>query len=146
MSNTPKRLPYDEFIAIYNKVPRLCIDLVIQKGNTIILSKRDIPPSLGMLHLPGGTLLMGETIKEAAERVAKEETNLEIEIIKTLGVVEYFQEHAIGQSIGLVLLVKPVSGELQGSKQAKEIQYFDHIPENTIEEQKKFLIEQKLLS
>ncbi len=145
MSNTPKRLPYDEFIAIYNKVPRLCVDLVVQKDNRIVLSKRDIPPSIGMWHLPGGTLLMSETIKEAAARVAKEEANLEIEIIKTLGVIEYFKEHSIGQSIGLVLLVKPISGELQGSKQAKEIQYFDHLPESTIEEQKKFLIEQKLL-
>jgi ADP-ribose pyrophosphatase YjhB (NUDIX family) len=47
---------------IFSRVPRLTIDLVINKDNGIILTRRNIPPHMGKWHLPGGRLFMREKV------------------------------------------------------------------------------------
>ena len=78
----PKKLPYKEFLSIYRKVPRLCVDLVVKNKNGVLLTKRDIKPSKGMWHIPGGTILYDESVKDAIKRVAKEETGLKPVLVK----------------------------------------------------------------
>lgn len=140
-----KRLPLKEFKAIYTKVPRLCVDLVIKKRKGVLLTKRDIPPDKNWWHFPGGTILMHETIKEAAERVAQEELNTKIKIKKLLAVLEYTQGSGLGYPISVMLLVKPLAKKLVGGKQAKTIGYFKTLPEKTLPEVKKFLSETRLI-
>lgn len=136
-----KRLPQKEFKYIYSRVPRLCVDLIIQSDEGIILAKRDIPPALGFWHLPGGTILLGENIEQALKRVAQREVHLEIETQELLGVIEYSKEIAPGhsQSIALAYLVKVVGGKLSGSKEAKDVKFFKELPDKIIPEQKLFL-------
>lgn len=67
----PKRLPSKEFKYLYGKVPRLCVDVVIQSKDGVVLSKRDIPPAKGMWHIPGGTVLFGESLEKAAKESPK---------------------------------------------------------------------------
>jgi len=67
-----RKLPLKEFKTIYSKVPRLCVDLVIRNKQGTLLTKRDIPPDLGWWHFPGGTVLIGETLENTVQRVAKE--------------------------------------------------------------------------
>ena len=137
-----KRLPLKTFKSIYSKVPRLTIDLVIKSPEGIVLSKRDIPPALGMWHLPGGTLYYNENHEQAAKRIALDETGLKVEIVKLLGVIEYLPEkYSLGHATSIVYQVKIISGKLQGSYQAKEIKFFKSIPKNTIPETAKFLAE-----
>jgi ADP-ribose pyrophosphatase YjhB (NUDIX family) len=140
-----KKLPFEEFNYIYHRVPRLCVDLIIQSRDGIILSKRDISPSKGKWHLPGGTVLFRESLAEAVKRVAQEETGLEVKIKDILGVLEYSKETAFGHSVAIAFLVQPISGKLQGSKQATNLRYFQSVPKNTIPEQKIFLIKKGLL-
>lgn len=106
-----KKLAFNEFKTIYSKVPRLCVDLVIKNKQGVLLTKRNIPPDLGWLHFPGGTVLMREALKDTIQRVAKEELNTKVEIKKLLGFLEY------NEGIG----------------------YFNSIPEKTLPEVKKFL-------
>ena len=83
-----KRLPFEEFKSIYSKVPRLCVDLIVQKDNGIVLIKRAIEPSLGKWHFPGGTVLLGESLEDTIHRIAKEELNIKVSIEKLLGYME----------------------------------------------------------
>ncbi len=138
-------MPFTEFKKIYTKVPRFCIDLVIKDTNGGVLSKRDIPPSKGKWHLPGGTMLFGEKISDTIDRVAQEETGLKVRMKKLLGVIEFSHQSAFGHSISAVYLANPSGGNLRGSKQGRGIRFFNKIPPNIIREHKEFLIKNKLL-
>ena len=62
------------------------IDVVLQQGSDILLIKRKNPPFKDHLALPGGFVITGESVEDAAKRKALEETSLEIEPIDILGV------------------------------------------------------------
>lgn len=140
-----KRLSFKKFQAIYNQVPRLCVDLVIQSRRGTVLSKRDISPAKGLWHLPGGTLLFQEKIGNAIKRVALEETGLKVKIVRLIGVIEYSKISGFGHSVGMAYLLRVVSGKLRGSKQARKINYFNAVPDKTIHEQADFLIQHRLI-
>lgn len=140
-----KRLSFEEFKRIYSKVPRLCIDLVVQTNSGILLTKRDIPPYKGYWHTPGGTLLLGEKIKDAIQRISEDEFNSKVKIIKLLGTMEFPPDEITKHSLSIVYLVKPISKNLTGNWQAKELIFFKNIPTKTIKEQRKFLLQNNLI-
>lgn len=135
----PNKLPFKEFKNIYSKVPRVCVDLVIKTKDGMVFSKRDIEPSRGMWHLPGGTVLFGEKLSDTINRVAQEETGINLKVKKILGTIEYLPPSPHLHTISIVFSTTPISGKLRGSKQGKEIRYFKSIPKNTVKEQEKFL-------
>ncbi len=145
MVKVPKKSPQKEFDYIYGKVPRACVDLVIKTKEGIVLSKRDINPSRGKWHLPGGTILFGEKITDTIDRIGKGETGLKLKVKKILGTIECPPPSVHGYTIGIAYLVEPISGKLRGSKEGKEIKFFKSIPENTVKEQAEFLKTSKLL-
>ncbi|MBT4824890.1 NUDIX hydrolase [Candidatus Woesearchaeota archaeon] len=64
------------------KTPHVSVDIIIRHKGGIVLVKRKYPP-YGW-SLPGGFIDYGESAENAAIREAKEETNLDIEIVKQL--------------------------------------------------------------
>jgi len=140
-----KRLPNKVFIDIYKKVPRLCVDLVIKNKGNVLLSKREILPRKGQWHLPGGTVLLHETLKLTARRVAKEETGLDIKIGKTLGFIEFFSDTAPFHALSVVLEVFPKGGKLRGSYQGRKLVFLKKFPVPIIREHRAFLKENKLI-
>ncbi len=65
------------------KAPKPTVDIIIEIGGGIILIERRNPP-LGWA-LPGGFVDYGESLEQAAVREAKEETDLDVTLIKQLG-------------------------------------------------------------
>lgn len=142
---TPKRLPLNEFLSIYSKVVRLCVDLVIKNDKGVVFIKREIPPDLGKWHFPGGTVLRGEKIEETIKRVAKEETGLIIKIEKLLGLTEFIRQDENIHAVSIVYLCTPISGKLRGSFQGHDLRYFQQIPTNTIQEHEEFLLKNNII-
>ena len=136
-----KKLSKQEYYKIYSMVPRMTIDLIIFHENGIILSRRDIPPCKGMWHLPGGTILLGEGLSEAAIRISKEEVGLLIKPLSIIGIKEYTKKAAFGQVVSLVFVAKALHGQLRGNKYARQVKTFTKLPENMIKEQKDMLID-----
>ncbi len=137
-------LTRQEFRDIYSKVPRLCVDIIIRQAGKILLSKRKIDPYKGFWHIPGGTVYFGETLEQAAKRVAKDELNLEVSVKSLISYLEFSDEYKggwHGWPISLQFEVEIISGEIKSDYQASKIQFFDKIPQNTVETQKKFLSE-----
>ncbi|MBM3209017.1 NUDIX domain-containing protein [Candidatus Shapirobacteria bacterium] len=134
----PRRLPFEEFKYIYQRVPRLCVEVVIKTSKGILLTLRDIPPFQGYWHLPGGTVLLGETLEGAVKRFAQEEVGLRVKVKEFLGVIEY-SKASFGQTIGLAYLISATSGKPKIDFQAKKVKFFKKIPKKTIPEQIKFL-------
>lgn len=136
----PRKLSKKEYYRIYSKAPRTTVDLIIFHENGLILSKRDIPPCKGMWHLPGGTILLGENLTQAAKRISREETGLKIDPLGIVGIKEYSRKAAFGQVIAFVLLAKEVGGRLRGNEYAREVKPFNRLPSSMIKEQRDMLI------
>ena len=58
----------------YPARPTLAVGAVVFKDNKVLLVKRGDPPAKGVWAIPGGSVELGETLQEAAEREIYEET------------------------------------------------------------------------
>jgi 8-oxo-dGTP diphosphatase len=88
----------------------------------ILLVKRDTVPFKGYWALPGGRMDPGETVEQTIVRECKEETGLDVEIVRVIG--EYV-EKGVKDDIEYeyyptCFLVKVVCGEIK--RQESEIQ------------------------
>lgn len=62
------------------KGPRLTVDIIIEvEGGIVLIERKNPPPGWA---LPGGFVDYGETVEEAAVREAREETGLDVKLIR----------------------------------------------------------------
>lgn len=143
----PKRLPLKEFKAIYAKVPRVTVEVIYINKEGILLTLRDFGPWKGQWHLPGGTILMEESMLEAVKRISRAELGVEAEVKKFLGIIEWLPSVNIAKmhSYSLCFLVSLKSEKIELDEQAASFKFFKKIPENTITEQKNFIQQENLV-
>lgn len=137
------RLTNEEFAAIYHKVPRAAVDIVVQTSKGIVLTKRAIPPFVGMWHICGGTILFMEPINHAIDRIVLDELGVKVKMIRPLGFIEYFNDDG-RHTISNAFLAEIIEGELRGGEQGQEFAIFSKLPDNCIPEQKAFLVKNRL--
>ncbi len=133
-------LPEAEFHAIYGKVPRLCVEVVIlHPDRGVLLKLRDIPPNVGAWHIPGGTVLFGERLVAAVRRVARDELGLEVEAGELLGYVEYpsHYENGLDSPVGLAFHSLVTGDDPPELRQGCE--WFKRLPAGLYAEQRDFL-------
>ncbi|MCH6255616.1 NUDIX domain-containing protein [Puniceicoccaceae bacterium K14] len=139
----PKYLPPEEFKSIYSRVPRLCIDLIVDSDDGVLLTKREIDPGKGFWHLPGGTVLLGEPLEDAARRILENETGLTARGFELIGTLEFPDEgNPFRHAVSLVFQVIGKRGKMRGSDQAREMAFFNELPELMISEHREFLEEE----
>lgn len=138
-NNSEQRLSEEEYKYIFNRVPRICVDVLIRKDNGIILTKRDIEPNKGTWHIPGGRLMRYESIQQAIDRIASKEVGVKVTTEKFLGYIEYIHDGSFVHSVSLAFLASYKSGTLQNDYQSKEIQLFSALPENMYPQQGEFI-------
>lgn len=130
-----------QFIKIYEQVPRFCVEVIVQTKDGILLTKRNINPCKGYWHFPGGTVYLKETLNKAVKRVAKEELNLDVKVIKDIGWMEFIhnykqkgQKHMV--SIAFLVKVKDIN-KLKLNRQGSEVMFCKlskDIPKHTVKE------------
>ncbi|MGP3668173.1 MAG: NUDIX hydrolase [Candidatus Bathyarchaeota archaeon] len=81
------------------KRPIVASSALIEKNGKILLVKRRFQPHPGWWALPGGIVEHGETVEETAIREIKEETGLNIEIKKLLGVYNLMIKNEVSGEI-----------------------------------------------
>ncbi len=108
------------------KIPRLTVDAVIldREKNSIVLIKRGIYPFEGTWALPGGFVEYKETLENATIREAKEETGLDIEIERMVGVYSDPERDPRGHTVAVTFLCRKVGGELVAADDAAEAKEF----------------------
>jgi 8-oxo-dGTP diphosphatase len=94
----------------------------------VLLVKRAHPPIQGQWSIPGGMLEVGELVRAAAVREAREETGLIVEAGDLLGVYDRIIRHADGRVQYHYVLIdffcRPVGGELHAASDAAEVRWF----------------------
>jgi len=79
---------------LYNEIlrvlPIFCVDLIIEKGNSILLLKRKNNPLKDTWWFPGGRIWKGETIEETAVRKAREEVGLQCTFHSIIGIEDTY--------------------------------------------------------
>lgn len=84
--------------------PMSTVDTIIQKNSQILLVRRKKDPFKGFLSIPGGFVNEGERVEDAAQREAKEETSLDIELVDILGVYSEPNRDPRGHIISTVFI------------------------------------------
>src|SRR5581483_8783659 len=112
----------------FPEVPLIGVGAIILEGDRVLLVKRAHPPIQGQWSIPGGVLEVGEMVREAAVREAREETGLIVEPGELLGVYDRIlrdAERRVQYHYVLIdFLCRPVGGELLAASDAAEVRWF----------------------
>lgn len=107
------------------ETPKLTVDVVIPAGDGIVLIRRANDPFKGQWALPGGFVEVGETVETAAIREAKEETNLDVEIGRLVGVYSDPDRDPRGHTVSVAFLARVRSGDPRAATDAAEVAVLD---------------------
>jgi 8-oxo-dGTP diphosphatase len=116
----------------FPEVPLVGVGAVIIEGpiedSRVLLVKRAHPPLQAQWSIPGGVLEVGELVREAAIREAREETGLVVEPADLLGVYDRVlrdPEQRVQYHYVLIdFLCRRVGGQLQAASDAAEVRWF----------------------
>ncbi len=120
------------------KNPFPTVDIIIEYKNGIILIKRKNPP-IGWA-LPGGFVDYGESLEDSAIREAKEETGLNVSLIRQFHTYSDPNRDPRFHTISTVYIAKG-EGKLSAGDDAKEAVVFtkNNLPDNIVFDHKKIL-------
>ncbi len=112
----------------FPELPLVGVGAIIIEGSRVLLVKRAHPPLQAQWSIPGGVLEVGELIREAAVREAREETGLIVEPADLLGVYDRVlrdAEKRVQYHYVLIdFLCRRVGGELNAADDAAEVGWF----------------------
>jgi ADP-ribose pyrophosphatase YjhB (NUDIX family) len=112
----------------FPETPLVGVGAIIIEDSRILLVKRAHPPLQAQWSIPGGVLEVGELIREAAIREAREETGLIVDPAELLGVYDRVlrdQHQRVQYHYVLIdFLCCRVGGKLQAASDAAEVRWF----------------------
>lgn len=102
--------------------PTVGVAVIIMENGKILLGKRNREPFKGKWCIPCGHVEWGEDVREAAKREFKEETGLEIEVIRVFEVLSNFHDpHNL--TVGVWFLGKVIGGKLKPGDDISELKF-----------------------
>jgi 8-oxo-dGTP diphosphatase len=107
------------------ETPKLMVDVVIPSEKGVVLIRRANEPFEGQWALPGGFVEVGETVEEAADREAAEETGLAVEVARLVGVYSDPERDPRGHNVSVAFLARVLSGDLAAGTDASEVSVVD---------------------
>lgn len=109
-----------------NKVRKIAATVVLNDDN-ILLIKRKYGFSIGDWCAPGGFTEkeINESVEDCAVRETKEETNIDVELIKKIKVLEHYNEEKERTEEVHIFLAKPLSSILKASDEVLDAKWFD---------------------
>ena len=112
----------------FPEAPLVGIGAIIIENARLVLVKRAHPPLQAEWSIPGGVLEVGELMREAAIREAREETGLTVEPGELLGVYDRVLRDADNRVryhyVLIDFLCRRVAGDLAAASDAAEVRWF----------------------
>jgi ADP-ribose pyrophosphatase len=110
------------------EAPRVAVGAIVIKDEKILLVKRNKTPHKDLWAIPGGSLELGETLQEAAEREILEETGLTIKAGKPIYTFDLIEREGSGEIrfhyVIVDLFAHYTSGELSPADDALDARWF----------------------
>ncbi len=92
----------------------LAVDAIVLCGDKIVLIRRKNEPYKDRLALPGGFVERDETVEQAVVRETKEETGLDTEIVRLIGVYSDPGRDPRGPTVSVCYQMRVKGGSLIG--------------------------------
>jgi ADP-ribose pyrophosphatase YjhB (NUDIX family) len=113
----------------FPEAPLVGMGAVIIEDARVVLVKRAHPPLQDEWSIPGGVLEVGERVRQAAIREAREETGLTVEPGKLLGVYDRIillrnSQRVQYHYVLIDFLCRRVAGDLAAASDAAEVRWF----------------------
>ncbi|OKY78579.1 MAG: NUDIX family hydrolase [Candidatus Methanohalarchaeum thermophilum] len=106
------------------EIPALAVDILICVDDEILLVERGKDPFIGKWALPGGFVERGEKVEEAAKREAREETGVQVELEKLIGVFSDPDRDPRGHVVSIVYSAR-TSDKAEAGSDAAEVEWFN---------------------
>jgi ADP-ribose pyrophosphatase YjhB (NUDIX family) len=119
-TNEPKRLVCQACSFIFYQDPKVVAGTVFLLNGGVVLLKRGVEPALGKWVFPGGYVDRGESVREAAVRETKEESQLDVKLGPLLNVYSY----PGSPNVIVVYTAQVVGGELSAGDESIEARIF----------------------
>ena len=111
----------------YPDQPLVGVGAIIFQGDQVLLIQRGQEPSLGQWSIPGGAVLVGETLEGAVKREIFEETHLEVQVLTLVKVLERVFRDSDGRVAYHYVLVDflchYLAGELRSDSDAQDARF-----------------------
>ena len=112
----------------FPETPLVGVGAIIIEDSRVVLVKRAHPPLQAEWSIPGGVLEVGELVREAAIREAREETGLTVEPGELLGVYDRVLRDADQRVqyhyVLIDFLCRRVAGDIAAASDAAEVRWF----------------------
>src|ERR1700741_3522272 len=112
----------------YPQQPLVGVGAILIEHGRVLLVKRGKAPLFGDWSLPGGMLELGETLRQAAEREALEETGVVVLATELLGVFERIipdqEKRTLYHYVLIDFLCRKISGEVRAAGDAADARWF----------------------
>mgnify|MGYP001167292049 FL=1 len=111
----------------YPDQPIVGVGAIIFRDDQVLLIQRGKEPSLGQWSIPGGAILVGETLEEGVRREIFEETHLEVQVLTLVKVLERVFRDSDGRVVYHYVLVDflchYLAGELRSDSDAQDARF-----------------------
>lgn len=106
--------------------PRLTSAVLVVKDGKFLLAERKKENYHGYWVIPGGGVKFGETIQDAALREIKEETNMDVDLVKLIGPKEVINVPGNYHSVTFFHLANPKSseGDIEANDDVSDAKFF----------------------
>jgi len=138
---------YAEFVA---RMPQVCVEVVVETDDGVLLTKRTSEPARGEWFWPGSRLYKGEALDDAARRIAREELGLDVGVVERFGVYAHcWETSAEGPSrhtVNVVFRVRPRgSADVTLDDQHSDYRYVDAVEQDLHEHVCRYLRDAEFL-
>ena len=100
--------------------PKVAATAVVERGGLVLMLRRAVETGYGLWSLPGGYVDRGEVVEEAAAREVREETGLQVQIGKLVGL---FSEEGHPVVVAAYAAVE-TGGKLEPGQEALELGFY----------------------
>jgi len=121
----------------YPDRPVVGIGAVVIRDGKVLLIRRGVAPGKGLWAVPGGSLALGETLQQGAEREIREETGITIRAREPIYAFDFFErdpdERIRFHFVIVDLAADYIRGDVKGADDALEARWLapgelDHLP------------------
>ena len=104
----------------YPDGPRVAVGAVVFKDDAVLLVRRGKAPNDGLWAIPGGSVKLGETLQQAAEREILEETGIRVRAGLPIYIFDVVDRDVDGRIRYHYVIADLVAEYVEGSPQAND--------------------------